>query len=229
VAPIAGVVARREVKLGNLIQANAALFRIVQFDPLIAVLNVPERNLGLLKVGQEVRLAADALAGKTFPGTIARIAPVVDATTGTFRVTCEFHDPGETLRPGMFGRIAIVYDERHDTPTIPRAALIDEDGRTSVFVVAAEAAPSVPASGGAAAKSVAPPAAATAASAAATPRYVARLRPVTVGYSEGDRVEIREGLVPGDEVITIGRNAVRDGAVVQKLASNAAPTSVVRR
>ena len=104
VAPVNGVIAERSVKLGNLIQVNQNMFRIVGMDPLQAVLNVPERQLGILKAGQAVQLEADALAGKTFAGDILRIAPVVDSASGTFRVTCEFHDKTNALKPGMFGR-----------------------------------------------------------------------------------------------------------------------------
>ena len=126
------MIAERSVKLGNLIQANQNLFRIVGMDPLQAVLNVPERQLGILQQGQAVQLEADALAGKKFTGNILRIAPVVDAASGTFRVTCEFRSQSD-LKPGMFGRIEIVYDHRDDALTVPRSALIEEDGETKVF------------------------------------------------------------------------------------------------
>ncbi len=135
-APVGGVIAERSVKLGNLIQANQNLFRIVGMDPLQAVLNVPERQLGILKSGQPVALDADALPGKKFTGNILRIAPVVDAASGTFRVTCEFHDKTGEIKPGMFGRVEIIYDQRANALTVPRSALIEEDGETAVFAVA---------------------------------------------------------------------------------------------
>ncbi len=100
VAPVDGVIAERSIKLGNLVQANQNLFRIVGMNPLQAVLNVPERQLGILKAGQAVQLEADALPGKKFAGSILRIAPVVDPASGTFRVTCQFRDASSILRPG---------------------------------------------------------------------------------------------------------------------------------
>ncbi|MFT3792365.1 MAG: efflux RND transporter periplasmic adaptor subunit [Rudaea sp.] len=218
VAPVDGVIAERSVKLGNLIQTNQNLFRIVGMDPLQAVLNVPERQLGILKAGQPVTLDADALPGQKFTGNILRIAPVVDSSSGTFRVTCEFRDKSGTLKPGMFGRVGIVYDQRADALTVPRSALIEEDGETAVFVV--EKAPDKPADdkkdgtkkpeakvadGG---KSDAKPVA---------PGLVAHRKLVKVGYSDGDKVEIRSGIDEGTRVITVGRNAVRDGTAVQVL------------
>jgi membrane fusion protein (multidrug efflux system) len=220
-APVGGVVAEREVKVGNLIQTNQNLFRIVGMDPLQAVLNVPERQLGILKAGQSVQLEADALGGKKFTGNILRIAPVVDPGSGTFRVTCEFHDRTGTLKPGMFGRIDIVYDHRDEALTIPRSALIEEDGETAVFVVdnapvkaaASDAEKDKAKTSPKDAKEKDP-----AKSVVATlPGFVAHRKLVKIGYSDGDKVEIRSGLDIGTRVITVGRNAVRDGTAVQVL------------
>ncbi|MBS0431017.1 MAG: efflux RND transporter periplasmic adaptor subunit [Proteobacteria bacterium] len=222
VAPISGVISKRMVKQGNLVQANQAIFHIVDMHPLTATLNVPERELGMLKPGQPLTLAVDALPGRKFGGSIQRIAPVVDASSGTFRVTCIFDNAAagnEPLRPGMFGRIDIVYDQRRDALVIPRSALIDEDGETAVFVVAQGPAKPVPKTavkpkpGDAVAAEVKP----------AQPGLVAKRRTVRIGYVDGDRVEIRGGLKPGERVITLGRDAVRDGSEVQVLASGAAP------
>jgi membrane fusion protein (multidrug efflux system) len=221
-APVSGVIAERSVKVGNLIQPNQNLFRIVGMDPLQAVLNVPERQLGILKAGQTVQLEADALQGRKFAGNILRIAPVVDPASGTFRVTCQFHDKTGTLRPGMFGRIDIVYDRREDALTIPRSALIEEDGETAVFVV--EKAPPKAASadqgkGKGDAKAVARDTKGSKDVVASAPGFVAHRQLVKIGYSDGDKIEIRGGLDEGARVITVGRNAVRDGTAVQVIDS----------
>ena len=211
VAPVDGVIAQRDIKIGNLVQANQNLFRIVGMNPLQAVLNVPERQLGILKAGQAVQLEADALPGKKFAGTILRIAPVVDPASGTFRVTCQFRDASAVLRPGMFARIDIVYDQRPDALTVPRSALVEEDGQTSVFVV--DKAP--PAAKAEAGKT------ATKAQAAAPAGFIAHRQLVKTGYSDGDKVEIISGLNAGARVITVGRNAVRDGTAVLVLDNKA--------
>lgn len=212
VAPISGVVAKRSIKLGNLVQTNQNLFEIVDMNPLQAVLNVPEHDLGTLKPGQTVRLTVDALAGTVFQGRIARIAPTVDAASGTFRATCEFRDSSATLKPGMFGRVEVAYDQRHDALVVPRAAIVEEDGESSVFVIEpALIKPGTPNTvrakrGEAAAAERASP---------ALPTFVARRRVVHTGYADGDHIEIRDGVNDGERVITIGRNAVRDGTQVQ--------------
>ena len=114
VAPISGVIASRSIKTGNFVQINTPIFRIVDNSRLEATLNVPERELATLRAGQPVTLAADALPGQSFTGTVDRIAPVVDSGSGTFRVVSAFDGAAHALQPGMFGRIRIDYDQRAD-------------------------------------------------------------------------------------------------------------------
>ena len=134
VAPISGVVAQRSIKPGNFVQINTPIFRIVDTSKLEATLNVPERELETLKSGLPVKLQVDALPGKTFAGTVDRVAPVVDAGSGTFRVICAFQGGG-LLQPGMFGRMQIDYDQRADALVVPRIALLDDEGDPAVFAV----------------------------------------------------------------------------------------------
>ena len=134
-APIDGVIASRSIKPGNFVQINTPIFRIVDIDQLEATLNVPERELATLKAGLPVELQVDALAGKTFTGIVDRVSPVVDAGSGTFRVIAAFNNASGQLQPGMFGRLRIDYDRRANALAIPRAALIEDDTKPSVFVV----------------------------------------------------------------------------------------------
>jgi len=134
VAPISGVVASRDIKPGNFVQINSPIIRIVDSGKLEATLNVPEREIAKLKPGQTVELAADALPGRSFTGTVDRVSPVVDTGTGTFRVVTTFSG-GEGLQPGMFGRLSINYDQRADALVVPRAALLEDGGEPAVYAV----------------------------------------------------------------------------------------------
>ncbi|WP_460833239.1 efflux RND transporter periplasmic adaptor subunit [Lysobacter humi (ex Lee et al. 2017)] len=132
VAPISGVVAQRSIKTGNFVQINTPIFRIVDTSRLEAVLNVPEREIATLRPGLPVRMTVDALPGRTFDGTVDRVAPVVDSASGTFRVITTFTGGG-LLQPGMFGRIRIDYDNRADALVVPRSALLDDEAEPAVF------------------------------------------------------------------------------------------------
>ena len=66
---------------------------------------------------------------------MTRISPIVDPETGTFKITIEISDPTRRIKPGMFARIAIVYDQRLNALKIPRSALLEDDRGNSVFVI----------------------------------------------------------------------------------------------
>ena len=79
-APISGVVSARHIKAGNMIRENDPAFRVTDFDPLRAVMHVPERELNKLREGQTATLRFDALPGEVFTGHVKLISPTVDAT-----------------------------------------------------------------------------------------------------------------------------------------------------
>jgi membrane fusion protein (multidrug efflux system) len=181
VAPFDGVIAQRMAKRGNLIALNAPVFRIVDNSQLEAPINVPEREMSTLRSGLPLRMTVDAVPGKVFEGRVDRVSPVVDAGSGTFRVVAAFSGNSE-LRPGMFGRIEVVYEQREGALTLPRNALLEENGESAVYVVRGKKAVRVP---------------------------------VQLGYINGEVAEIRAGVKEGEQVITAGKVAVRDGSEVE--------------
>ena len=222
VAPIGGVISARMVKEGNLIQINQSLFRIDDFDPLLAVLNVPERELMTMQPKLGVAMHVDALPGEQFAGVVARVSPVVDAQTGTFRVTTEFRDDTHRLKSGMFGRVDIVYDQRADALVVPRDALLEGDSEAAVFVL--EPAPPETAEtskegekkgffeglfGGKPAAEKKPK------DSKPVAVFLAKRREVKLGYMSGVDAEVTDGLKDGDRVVTVGKSALRDGGKVQ--------------
>lgn len=134
-APISGVISQRYIKLGNMLSLNQPVFRITDFEPLLTLLHIPEKEMSKMKVGYPVILAADALPGQEFKGKILRISPTVDAATGTFKVTIEVSDKSRSLKPGMFTRVHIIYDTHENTLLVPKNAVVTEDGDTTVFAV----------------------------------------------------------------------------------------------
>ncbi len=91
--------------------------------------------MGRFVVGQPADIKADALPAEMFEATIERISPRVDQTTGTFRVTLRILDQSGNLRPGMFARVAVVYDVHSDAVMVPAIAILDEDIEKSLFVI----------------------------------------------------------------------------------------------
>jgi membrane fusion protein (multidrug efflux system) len=134
-SPIGGVISERYVKVGNMIGTDQQVYRVTDFSPLQAVLHIPEHEMAKIRKDQRAELKVDALPNQTFTGHVERISPVVDSETGTFKVTVYVKETKSMLRPGMFGRVKIVYDTRENTRMIPKSAVISEDLAQSVYVI----------------------------------------------------------------------------------------------
>lgn len=135
-APFSGFISERLVRVGNLVSNLEPVFRITSYDPLLAVLHVPERELSVLSKGLPVSVSVDAWPGEMFEGEVIRISPVIDPGTGTFRVTAEISDQDGKLKPGLFGRVQVLYDIHANVTVIPRSAVISEDDQNHVYVIA---------------------------------------------------------------------------------------------
>lgn len=183
-APISGYVSERKVKTGNLLNVNETLFKITSYNPLLAILHIPEHEMSKIKRGQQVLLQADATPGKTFEGKVARISPVVNPQTGTFRTTVEVQDDTGNLKPGMFSRIRVVYNTNHNTLLVPKEAILTEDVNKNLFVIRDN---------------------------------LAFKMPINTGFTNGNNVEILEGVQEGDLVVTIGHSSLRDSSLVEMI------------
>ncbi len=137
-APYDSVITQRNVHTGAYIDSKAdgtPLFRIVRSDVLRVVVDIPEKDVPYLNVGDQVQTELDALPGTNFKWPIARFAPVL----GTGRkVRAEIHIKNEDgkLYPGMYGRASIVLEDKPGTLTVPAAALANDSTGTFVYCVA---------------------------------------------------------------------------------------------
>jgi membrane fusion protein (multidrug efflux system) len=134
-APITGVVSERYLKLGNTIKTGEPVFRVTSLDPLVTYMHVPEREFRQIAAGQPVHIEVDAVQDTVVVATVTRVSPVVDPDTGTFKITIELNGSTQGIKPGMFGRMNIVYDKHENVLQVPRSAIIESANDTSVFVV----------------------------------------------------------------------------------------------
>ncbi|RLE29313.1 MAG: efflux RND transporter periplasmic adaptor subunit [Acidobacteria bacterium] len=131
-AAISGIVTERSVNLGDFVSVNQPLFRIVDFDSIVARIYVPEKELPRLERRQPARLTADALGGLVFSGAIDRISPVVDPGTGTIKVTVATPRQ-QGLRPGMYVQVELVTSVHEHAIRIPKKALVYDNDQIFVF------------------------------------------------------------------------------------------------
>jgi membrane fusion protein, multidrug efflux system len=136
-APIAGRVTERLVRRGDQVSLNQHLFSLVDFDSLVALVYVPERELGRLAAGQQVRLTPPAAPGQRFAGRVDRIAPVVDPKSGTVKVTVAVPYVAG-LRPGMFLEAELVTAVEQNALLVPKRALVPDGTLVSLWRLADE-------------------------------------------------------------------------------------------
>lgn len=134
-SPIDGWIGERLAKVGARIQLTNKLFTVVNKSQVIAVVWVPEKNINQIRVGQPVKLTSDHITGASFDGWVKRISPVVDPSSGTFKVTVGVRNVGSALRPGMFVNVHIIIDTHEDVVLIPKTAVVYEKEYMNVFVV----------------------------------------------------------------------------------------------
>ena len=129
------IVAERYVDEGETVAENAQLLRIVEIDPVIAVVFVTERDYSRLTTGQPAVLTTDAYPGQRFDGRIERIAPVFREATRQARVELTVANSDMLLKPGMFIRATVVLAQVADAMSVPEPAITTRDGENGVFVV----------------------------------------------------------------------------------------------
>ena len=133
---IAGVVAERQVNPGAEVRPDAPNPLFVVTDPthLWVIIDLPERHLGRVAVGQKVSIEVDAYPGTSFWGKVASIGEVLDPATRRVQVRCVVDNPGRRLKPEMFARVTPVGDERIKLMRIPNSALVVQGLHSFVFV-----------------------------------------------------------------------------------------------
>lgn len=128
------VVGERFVDEGALLQVNEPIVSVLENNPLTAVVYVIERDYQKIKVAQQSIVTTDAYPGKTFTGSVVRIAPLLKESSRQARVEIEIPNRAQLLKPGMFVRAQIEF-ARHDNATlIPFTALVRREGKEGIFI-----------------------------------------------------------------------------------------------
>ena len=201
-SPIEGIMTLRNIEVGNMVTNNQVVASVAKFDPLLARIQVTEKDFGKITVGQTARITVEAAPEREFTGTVKMISPVVDPESGTVKVTVEIpRTDASLLRPGMFASVYIITETRRNTLVIPKKALVLEGEGNQVFTFETD-----PESG----------------------RGQAQRKRIEIGFTDSDRLEILSGLSQGEQVITVGQEGLRPGSPV-RLVGEAAPPAFAGR
>lgn len=187
VAPMDGVVALRDVNVGDLTSDAAAgkpIFRIVDNRLLNLTVTVSSADSARVRVGQPLEFTVDSLPGKTFTGRVMYINPELSSADRSLKVIAEVGNAPELLKGGLFAKGRIVAGIRKGVLQVPRSAVDGLDPalkKGALFVVE---------------------------------NGTARRREVVTGAAGGDSVEVTGGLKPGEQYVVRGGFNLKDGDTV---------------
>ena len=124
-SPISGTIIEKDAKQGDALTSGSTLCVIYDLSYLEMVINVDELQIGALSVGQKVQITADAVADKTYVGTVTRVSMKGSSSGGTttYPITIRIDDT-DGLRPGMNANAEIVVAEANNALVVPNAAVI---------------------------------------------------------------------------------------------------------
>jgi RND family efflux transporter MFP subunit len=137
-APFAGVISELLLRQGETAAPGAAVARLVADDPLWLQLYLPAADLRGLRPGQLVEVQIPAADSSWRSAPIRRLGAVVDAATGTVKVTVELPNPEHSLRPGAFARARVITGRREDVLQVPQTAILYEGRTPFVYCVQAD-------------------------------------------------------------------------------------------
>jgi membrane fusion protein (multidrug efflux system) len=194
VAPFTGVLTRRFVDEGAFVANGAQVFEITDFSTLVARVYVPERELDRIAVGQPAQIVGKAAKNRQGTGSVRRIAPVVDATTGTVKITIalptELAGGSNGFLPGMYAEVTLTTERHENVPLVPKPALIHEDEQTFVFIADGDRA---------------------------------RRVLIQTGLADDDFVEVIGGLDVGARIIVAGQTGLKDGGLLLEVDAKGQP------
>jgi membrane fusion protein, heavy metal efflux system len=173
-SPFAGRVVEREATLGELVDPEHRLFTVADLSTVWLWIDLYERDLAHVGVGDRVEVRFDALPGETHAGAVAYVADQLDPGSRTVRARVDLPNPERRFKPGMFARVDLggPAGAAPEVLTVPREAVQRDGGAAVVFVRVG-------------------------------PRRFER-RAVEIGRITDEHAEVLAGLAAGDEVVTRG-------------------------
>lgn len=133
-APRDGIILERNATEGMKAAAGDVLFRLADLSTVWVLADVPEHELGLVRMGDEATVRARSLPGREFTGRVGLIYPQVLATTRTARVRIEIANADELLRPDMYTAVEIATGVTNPVVAVSDSAVIDTGARQLVIL-----------------------------------------------------------------------------------------------
>lgn len=134
-SPLDGVLTRYFIDLGEAVTSVTPICEVADISPIKIVVNVSEKDLPNLKLGQLSRFTSDAYPNQVFSGRVAEISEALSLASRSAQVEIYSDNPGQKLKPGMFAKVEIVLSVHQEAVVVPRDAVAELGGNYYAFVV----------------------------------------------------------------------------------------------
>jgi RND family efflux transporter MFP subunit len=196
VAPFDGVVTRRNVDIGTLVNAgnggqSQQLFFLAQTDPIRVYVSVPERYAPSIRAGASARLVLAEYPGREFQGEVVRSAEAIDPGTRTLLTEVNVANREGVLLPGGYAQVHLQVETMGQRLQVPvNALLFRSEGLRAVVVDS---------------------------------NHRAHLRALTIGRDYGVALEVLDGLTPEDWIVLNPGDSLEEGQQVQVTEATVPP------
>lgn len=132
---LTGILGRVYVDIGENVTAGTPVALVVNVEKVKIGLDVPEKYLPKIALGQQAKISVDSWPDEKFTGSVTKISPVIDLSTRTASVEIMVTNKEYRLKSGMFAKVRLVIEARNNVPVILREAIMGHDPDNYVFVV----------------------------------------------------------------------------------------------
>ena len=137
-APATGIVLEKKAVQGMRFMPGEMLYQIADLSSVWVIAEVPEQDIGQVKLGTPAQVTVDAWPDRTFSGRVDFIYPTLNSATRTVQVRMQIANPNGLLKPAMFASAQIAAGKANKVLTVPASAVIDSGTRQMVLVRLAE-------------------------------------------------------------------------------------------
>jgi RND family efflux transporter MFP subunit len=182
-SPIAGLVSYRGIEAGEIVGNSTLAFVVIDDSSVLAEAGLSERQVGHVARGMAVQVLVPALGQTPFDGRVDSVSPAPDPQGQLYSVRVRIPNAKGSIKGGMIAKLKLPLEARPGAVVAPEQALFSESGGDYAFVAAKKPDGS----------------------------YKAERRSLRLGESDGESVEILEGLTPGELVVVSGKELIADG------------------
>jgi membrane fusion protein (multidrug efflux system) len=134
-SPLQGFVKEKKVATGDYVRNGTPLFSLIRIDPVKLLFAVTEKDVGKIRVGQDVHFRVDSLPGRDFQARVNIIYPNLEEKTRTLQVEALASNRDGILKPGLFSRVVLYTEAAREMVVVPITSILYDESEMKVFLI----------------------------------------------------------------------------------------------